>query len=478
MKKNLKRISWIVFIILFIFFALGWFYFPVIHNFYLLSILILVLISILGYLWSKNLEIGFYIFVASLFFTRFPTLEIFNFSLNLSFIFGLGLILGFLIDFFRNKKLKINFKPKIIYWSLIAFWLINLVSLIINQINFRSLAVFLLISFCLILFILVSNFNFSNKVLQKISLILIWGGFAVCLFAFYQYFGDLLGIPPKFTLLRLNYTAQIFGFPRVQSTFLEPLLFANFLLIPIFVLTSLWLKNQIKNYIFVLIAPIYLIVFILTISRGAYIALISGIIFLIIFLWRSFTKEKIIGSILVTVASIAIALTMIGSVSSEALANFFSHNAELAKKPSEQGFSTAHRLTTFELGFQAFKEKPIFGLGPSNYGEYFNEHIKEEVLKNRYQTVANEYIELLAENGILGLVSFLIFLFSLFYFGIKSYLKQKENIKKFLLIAFLGALLAIFVQYNFFSTIYVIYIWFSAAIILALAKNLIYYEPK
>jgi len=470
MFKKTALISWSLYVLLFIFLAFGWFFFYTTLKPAIVLIGIMFLALFLGYIWSQKIEIGFYVFCASLFFTRFPTIEVFNFTLSLGFIFALGLFFAFLIRFFK-RKVSFSFRPKILFWSLFLFWVSNLISFLINPISFRSFAVFLLISFCILFFIFVSSFNFKEVVLKNLVSILIWGSFLVCLFAFYQYFGDLFGISYKFTLLREHYTKEIFGFPRVQATFLEPLLFANFLLIPISILGVLWLKDKIKNSVFAFIAPFYLIPFILTMSRGAYLALAIGCLFILIFSWRNFSFKKILGIILVLVLSVVVSKTLIEIAGKGAWQNFYSHTSEIVKKPSEQGFSTEHRLSTYELGFQAFKEKPFFGLGPSNFGPYYDAHIKEEVLKNPYQTVSNEYIEILAENGILGFIGFAGFIISLAVFGIKSFLKKKDALEKNLLLAFLASFISIFFQYNFFSTIYILYIWFILAMVLNLERN-------
>ncbi len=471
MEKILEKRNWLILACLLIFFGFGWFYFYNLQNLSLVLILILVLAILLGFFWSKRLEAGVLILAASLFFERFPTFEVSGLTLKVSFIFGLSLILAWFWQNFKIAKIKkIKFRPKLLYQILFAFWLVNLIALLLN-LSFRSIEVFLLISFCFVLFLVLSNVRIGQKNIQKISLVIIWGSFIICLFAFWQYFADLGGISLKWTILQEHYTLKIFGFPRVHATFLEPLLMANFLLIPICLLVGLWLKKQIKTKLFIPLLIIFLIVFILTISRGAYLAIFSAGIVLIVFSFKEIFKwRKILLLLLILATSCLIAFGMIRVAGSQALTNFVEHGGEVAKRPEQQGFSTAHRLMTFKIASQAFKEHPVFGIGPGNFGSYYDNHPMELLPESEQQTVNNQYLEILAENGILGLAAFVLFLIILF---VRSWRAYKITTNPFLSAFIIGgsaALFGILVQYNFFSTLYIIYIWFLMGLLVSIQE--------
>jgi O-Antigen ligase len=92
-------------------------------------------------------------------------------------------------------------------------------------------------------FVLLINFATNIwKNLQRLALVL----FGCSIFGLYQFFGDLVGIPPALTLLREHYTKVVFGVPRVQGTAVEPLYFAGMLLIAIFVL-FFWICERVES---------------------------------------------------------------------------------------------------------------------------------------------------------------------------------------------------------------------------------------
>ena len=74
--------------------------------------------------------------------------------------------------------------------------------------------------------------SFETKIyerLKELSLVI----FGVSVFGFYQYLGDLAGLPSYLTGLREQYTKIVFGVPRIQGLAIEPLYFAGMLCIPI-----------------------------------------------------------------------------------------------------------------------------------------------------------------------------------------------------------------------------------------------------
>ncbi len=480
MTKNLK-LSIGLFITLFLIFLIGWFYFPTV-SLPLGAILIVVFVIIEAFLWNKNLEAGIIILFLSLFFERLPTLEVSGFSLKLSLIAGLGLIIAWFINYIRNRchpefisgsqtlKTEIpdlvrndkkSLSLHITHYSLLAFWIINLISLIINPITFRGFSIFILISFNIILFFVISLSDFKRDLWLKISKILIIGAVIVSIFALWQFVGDLAGVYYKWTFLREHYTKIVFGFPRIQGTFLEPMLFANFLLIPIFIGFSLWLKKQISSKFFIPTEFLMLTVMILTLSRSSYLALIIAGMAVLILAFKDIIQWKILAiSLLVFLSAIGVALGLVRiGGGKNAFSNFVLHSAEVVLAPSKQSTSTAERLGTYGGALGAFKEKPILGIGPGGYGRYYYDKNNGNDPNQGTQTVNNEYLEILAENGILGTLAIVIFWLSLLIYGIRKYIKESDAFFKTMILGLIAGSIAIFVQYNFFSSLYVIYIW-------------------
>lgn len=478
MTKNLK-LSIGLLVILFLIFTVGWFYYPTI-SLSLGAILVLIFVIIEAVLWNKNLEAGVLILFSSLFFERLPTLEASGFSLKISLIAGVGLIIAWLINYLRNHNsdLRNNLKSRIsnlkpVYFFLIAFWLLNLISLLINPLAFRQFAIFLLISFNIILFFIISLLEFKQELWLKISKTLIIGATLVSIFALWQFAGDLAGVFYKWTFLREHYTKIVFGFPRIHGTFLEPMLFANFLLIPIFISYSLWLKKQISTKFFIPTEFFLMMTMVLTLSRSSWLAFLVAGLAIFILAFKDVIKWKtllISALVFLSAAGVALGLVRIGG-SQNAFSNFVLHSAEVVLAPSKQSTSTAERLGTYNAALKAFYEKPIFGVGPGGFGKYYFEKNNGNDPNQGTQTVNNEYLEILAENGALGTIAIAIFWLSLLIYGIKKYIQVADGFKKSITLGLIAATIAILVQYNFFSSLYVIYIWILWAMLGQMAKK-------
>jgi hypothetical protein len=114
------------------------------------------------------------------------------------------------------------------------------------------------------------------------------GTWVVVIFGFYQFFGDILGLSNSATGLRDLYTYSVLGFTRVQSTALEPLYLANFLLIPLFIFLAQYVYGLKKRPWLLALGTV---IFTLTVSRGAYISAVCGLgVFVVLILWR---KKKL-----------------------------------------------------------------------------------------------------------------------------------------------------------------------------------------
>ena len=125
--------------------------------------------------------------------------------------------------------------------------------------------------------------------------------------------------------------------------------------------------------------------------------------------------------------------------------------------PSERSDqSTFERLGFFGSAIDLFKKKPIFGGGPASFGYLYTP--AAQLANGQYLIVNNEYLEILAENGVVGLTLFLLFLVFL-VLEIRKATRSLPLDQKSIVIALSLGMLAILIQYNFFSTLYVISFW-------------------
>nr|WP_320193808.1 O-antigen ligase family protein [uncultured Desulfobacter sp.] len=133
--------------------------------------------------------------------------------------------------------------------------------------------------------------------------------------------------------------------------------------------------------------------------------------------------------------------------------------------------STEHRVRILEIGWELFKTKPVFGIGPGNYkiesGDFFED-------KQLSRMAHNSYLEVLTELGLTGIFPFLGMCFCCirqFQKKIRS-LKQRDERKseleiycRAILIGFMGYLIGVV----FLSAEYEKILWLCFALALIIA---------
>ena len=372
------------------------------------------------------------------------------------------LLLIWLIRGVAGKSIKP--KPLFIAWAMAGYLAVGLLSLINADDWRRGLMVWLFIVVTMLSTVVIVNVIDTPGRLKLFIKAIIAGAIVVCLFGLWQFLGDLAGMLTSLTGLRELYTKEVFGFPRIQSTALEPLLFANYLLIPLFLLAGMIISNKFWlgrkwSYLFLILL---LINFILTLSRGGYLGLaVGGLVLAIIcrqrfFQWKSI-KPIFIGLAVVILAGTAFfRWTAFGEKSWDLVSRHFGQITEDA--------SVAHRWLTYEKAWDGFREKPLFGIGLGNFSNYYNDGGSSG---SGWQTVNNQYLETLTETGVFGFL-FLFFIFGgALAMGIIALKKTADKNLKLILAGELAALAGILVQYNFFSTLYVIHIWLLIGLLFA-----------
>lgn len=417
---------------------------------------------------NNNLLILICILFFALPFERVPTFEVSGFTVKISYIVGLLLIA---VSLFRARTLLKN-KFDLGDLALLGFLVVGMAGLFKSDDLKRGIAtIFMWLFVFVIYFILAKLFKNEEYRIQAEKFLLI-ATFIVCLFGLYQFVLDSLNFSTAYSLLRLRYTKAVLGFPRIQSVALEPLYFANFLLVPLFLsVKKFFFERNALNRYFGLITLI-LVNIILTVSRGAYLSLsFSMIIFLIYFLFinKSYRGRVIwvVGNCLVSVV-IALLLVAILNGGSK-VTSFWNHTSV---NDSTNASSVQGRQQGYLSAIDKFKQNPVFGIGISNSG-ILPEPVYENGEVLTYGSINNEYLEILSETGLVGLVFFLLFLFSLIWLFFKRIKQADKEHRTSLILLGLG-LVAIFIQYNFFSTLYIIYIW----AFLALLRGEMYEENK
>lgn len=196
--------------------------------------------------------------------------------------------------------------------------------------------------------------------------------------------------------------------------------FAHF----VFILIGFFLfeKKKIKKLILLGVISLTIYCIIYTFSRGAYIALLAGLFFiglakerkviilLIIFLifWRAFVPVSVAERIDMT-----------------------------KNEEGELEESAAKRIDLWNIAWQMFQESPVIGKGFNTFRTY-----------TEWDT-HNFYMKMLAELGILGLITFLYLCLFAFISGWKLYRESKDNFFKGMGLGFSACVISVMITNAF-----------------------------
>lgn len=409
---------------------------------------------------------------------RIPALHLywhsFEVTVRLSQLAGLVLIIINLPLLWRRRGQLL----KAPWLWLMLFLFFTVISTALSFELKRAAMVTAFIAFDLILAWAIAN-RFEAEKLGSYIKILLGSALAVTLFGLYQFVGDLAGLSNQITGLLPRYTKDIFGFPRIQSTGYEPLFFANYLLIPTILAAALYLWGIKKLWPLLL----FFTVIWLTLSRGAYAGLAAGLLLLLVWAWwQKKSKRKLAAIVGCVIVSIGLAMGAIALAPK--IVAWFSRpgvrSEETIKKAREGldaftgqtsnvtgGDSFYNRSVTWGLAVRAFRENPLFGIGPGTFGAFAQKQ-NPKYFENSLSIVNNEPLEILAEHGVAGLLTLILFMASLARLTLVSWQKGSTTHQAFA-VGLLCALTAIAVQYNTFSTLYITHVWVLIGLILGIA---------
>lgn len=294
---------------------------------------------------------------------------------------------------------------------------------------------------------------------------------AISAFCWLQCILDIAGVPRDTTLLCRGCVASTFGFPHPSGFAIEPQFMGNLLLAPVllcfYLLSKASSAPKSKNQTLrrILLTLFLTTTLFLTLSRGAIYAFIVALVVMLLLIRK---KSMLIKSSVCIVTSLILALTAFGAFSAlgPTSDNFVSgvtkavHQLTLGKidlrpdevkdptddsqldtQPSDQqpdqqsdsshfsGYveeSTNVRLSLNSLAFRTWLSSPryiIIGTGLGSAGPAMNRAFPAEI--GPKEIVQNEYVSLLLETGLLGIVTILfVVIFTTIYLVKQKLLKN------------------------------------------------------
>lgn len=190
-----------------------------------------------------------------------------------------------------------------------------------------------------------------------------------------------------------------------------------------------------------------MLIIILTFSRGVMLGLVALLLF---YLWNRQKKKVFFLSIFCLILLISFC-----SYQKNVNLNRFGFNRLISG--SYDSVISEYRLNRVKMTFKILKDYPLFGIGFNHFRIRFNEYCdKKDAGHETYEFMIpdNMYLTFLAETGIVGTLSFLVFIATLLARGLKQLkILGDENKRQMLLIA-MSALVGFLVNMGGYDLFY------------------------
>jgi len=385
------------------------------------------------------------------------------FTIQISYLFALVLIIGIFLTLNRRQVLyrsPVNYLITF-FFSICILSALSAVFLSAEKVGgevpwLRSLKQLVGLAFMiLIYFAIIAYVDTEHKFRGCLNIYLI-SALLVSLIGIYQFISIYLHLDlPLGRSLPINnlsiggtssWSSQWQGLPRVSATLIEPAYLGDYLVtvIPI-ALAGIFLKEYFftkSRQNFLIVAAVYLCVLISTFSRAPYIGLISAIIVMIA-VSSNFNLTRALAKII----KLSLVLIIIGFVLTFVLKSSLLEITvgRLLSLADENDYSVMERTSKAIAAINIFKAHPTFGVGYGNFGFYYPDYAPQSIgfdhIKDlhRFDTANNLYGELIAETGITGVAAFCVMVILTFREGLRTY---RQTASKFFKATSLGLISA------------------------------------
>lgn len=326
----------------------------------------------------------------------------------------------------------------------------------------RLQGLFTVLHLVLLFFLILANPAFREK---RIFLI----GSAVTA----GFLAGFYGILQKFGLDPLKDWNQEAFLGRVFSTLGHPNFLAQFLIITIFLnlifLLAPWARKVKLTALVAVLIQILALGF--TLSRAAFLGLLGGAIFLLIF-YSSLKSRRFF--------HIAISTIVVGLLIAFAV-NIFRNNSLVANNAflkrivvsGENLRSIESRLYIWPVALKVIKEHPFLGSGPETFSLTFTRFQPAQLLELENYTESadrahNEVLDLTINYGILGMAAYYLMLLGLFGIGLKQAFRSDNVTEQVVIITSLAAIFSQIIanQFGFPMITHLTYLTFLIAVII------------
>ncbi|MEW6102868.1 MAG: O-antigen ligase family protein [bacterium] len=263
-------------------------------------------------------------------------------------------------------------------------------------------------------FIHLCDISYLKKIITLIAIVGIISG----IYAVFQYYGMDFFFPERT------------GGGRVISFMGNPIFAATYLIMSFFITLSLYFYYKgITSWFFLIASSIIYISSFMAQSRGPFLGFIfSYLVFVIIFLFlRKMDKKFLISLIIIAIITIFSNFSL-----NSIIGRFFGEVSKAANAQIEIKGSAGVRLAIWRDVLRNVLKKPLFGTGPDtmpiSYPKYRTlDTVKKVGVYATAESTHNEFLDILATRGILGLLAYLWILLVFVILSIKALLTFQDK---------------------------------------------------
>lgn len=348
-------------------------------------------------------------------------------------VYGLSTIVltATLIKFIVHKKITLPAGP--IIYTFLAFLAFQTLSTFFSIDKFTSIYGYptrlnggLISQFAYLLIFICALINLSKALCVKLLALSVLTGLAVSLWGIPSHFG----YDPNCLVLtgQLNSTCWQAEFQptlRIFSTLGQPNWLASYLvlLFPLSLAFLIGSKNNLNKTIYAACTFAIFLAFIFTNSRSGLAGMVTAIIILAALLGKKFLGKRL--KIVLPIAAVVVLVSLVFG------ATLVSRLKEIQSGQSLGGTETSRiRQIVWTGAWQVFTQNPILGTGPETFAYSYQKmrpvtHNQTTEWNFFYNKAHNEFLNYLANIGIIGLLLYL----SLLYLSLKTIYKiARQNI--------------------------------------------------
>ena len=361
-------------------------------------------------------------------------------------------ILGLMFWGFKvlsQEKAKLS--SSTLNFPILSFISICILSLIWSNSFFISLKELpLFLAGPLLYFVITNNISEDRQISRILNALLIVGS----LFGIYGIF-QYNGIDFSFWIRNIG-RQQVFGlFGNVNF-------FAEYLIVPLPIAVSLFFvtQNKIKKFLLLIGIIVMGTSLIATFTRGSYLGFGVSLIFMsflfLISRGKNFIKKnRKIFIIILTVVIIITFLFIIPNPLNKPGTAIEKIKSRVSISQITQSASIKRRIATWKFTVPMIKDHPLLGSGIGTYkyntlkyqAEFFKLGENRSLYPHGFADKAhNEYLQLWAEMGIVGLGIFIWLIISYFSCGLKILRKIKDEYKQGIIIGLMGSVTAVLID--------------------------------